>query len=71
MNTPKRIELLLWQGHPEERWHVEVGGHDLVDDFATAGAALDAADKWATDRGYRLMVNGLTVHAAKNPAQID
>lgn len=67
----KRVEFFLWQGHPDERWHVEINGSDLVDDFATVGAALDAADKWAKDRGFRLMANGLTVAAARNPAQID
>ena len=62
---PMQIEISLWQGHPEERWHVEVNGHDLVDDFATAGAALDAADKWATDRGYRLKINGCSFLAGR------
>ena len=71
MTAPKQIEFFIWQGHPDERWNVEVRGRDLMDDYATAGAALDAADKWATDRGYRLMVNGLTVSATKAPAQID
>lgn len=68
MNAPTRVLLMLWYHDDSARWRVEVNGRDLVDDYDTPGQALDAADRWATGRGFALEVNGMDIRARRLPA---